>query len=100
MRVDFGKHLSKSDEVQQYLRLRRVARAAAGAVVIASIGVLMWGPSASRDSWDVDLSAAEMQRYSEPDNTSLITAPAPVKSDRPASLDGMLHTLDGVIAHG
>ncbi len=100
MQVDLSNHLTKSDEVQQYLRLRRVARAAAGAVVIAGIGMLMWGPSASRNSWDVDLSAAEMQRYVEPDNTSLTKAPASVKSDRPESPDGMLHTLDGVTGHG
>jgi len=100
MQVDFNNHLTKSDEVQQYLRLRRVARAAAGAVVIAGIGMLVWGPSASRNNWGVDLSAAEMQRYVDPDNTSLSKAPAPVKSDRPESPDEMLRTLDGVTAHG
>ena len=68
MRVDFSNQQSKSDEVQQYLRLARIARGVMGAVIIGGIGFMVAAslPPLDAERSLQDASVSEMQLYAVP----------------------------------
>ncbi len=68
MRVEFGSQQSDSDEVQQYLRVARLARAGVGVVIVAAIAFMMVAslPQSESERGLHDASVNEMQLYALP----------------------------------
>ena len=103
MRVDFSSEQSKSDEVEQYLRLARIARGAMGAVIIGVIGFLV---AASLPQGDVELgvhdaSVSEMQLYAVPPEEGIRDVePPPAANSSAGTSDEELRGLGGVVHHG
>ncbi len=100
MRVDFSNQQSESDEVQQYLRLARIARGLMGAVIIGGIGFMV-AASLPQSDWVHDASVSEMQLYAVPPVEGWREVePAPSASSSAHTSDEELRGLAGVVHHG
>lgn len=103
MRVDFSGQQSESDEVQEYLRLARIARAAMGAVIVGGIGFMVAAslPPLDADRGLRDASVSEMQLYAVPPVEGLRQVePAPSANSSGRTSDEELRGLGGVVHHG
>ena len=103
MRVDFSSQQLNADEVQQYLRLARIARGVMGAVIIGGIGFMV-AASLPQSDWERglhDASVNEMQLYAVPPIEGLREVePAPSANSSGRSSDEELRGLGGVVHHG
>ena len=103
MRVDFSSQQSKADEVQQYLRLARIARGAMGAVIVAGIGFMAVAslPQNNLERGLQDASVNEMQLYAVPAEEGMRDVePAPTAGSAAGTSDEELRGLTGVVHHG
>ena len=103
MRVDFSNQQSRTDELQQYLRLARIARGTMGAVIISAIGFLIAAtlPHGDAELGVRDASVNEMQLYAVPPEQGVRDVePPPVASSSTRTSDDELRDVTGVIHHG
>lgn len=112
MRVEFSSQQSDSDEVQQYLRMARLARAGVGVVIVAAIAFMMVAslPQSESERGLHDASVSEMQLYAvppeegirdaEPAPTAGAAKSAPTAGAASRTPDEELRSLTGVVQHG
>ena len=99
MRVDFSSRQSRADEVQQYLRLARIARGAAGAVIIVGIG-LMVAASLPQSGLQRGLQDASVNEMQPPQEGKRNVESAPAGGVAGPTLDDQLRGTTGVVHHG
>ena len=103
MRVDFSHRQFRSDEVQQYVRLARITRAAIGAAIVGAIGFMVVAslPPGVSERRLIDASVNEMQLYALPalQGTDRLQPEASAGAAmRP--VEDELGSLSGVVDHG
>ncbi|MEP6608511.1 MAG: hypothetical protein ABJA83_07500 [Burkholderiaceae bacterium] len=96
MRVDFGRQQFRSDLEQQHLRLIRVVRTFAAAVVLAGIGALIITTVPAQDGrW------IEAMTWSGAANSHARSgATIDERAQSQPTLDPALSVVDGVVQHG
>ena len=103
MRVDFSHRQFRSDEVQQYVRLARITRAAIGSAIVGAIGFMVVAslPPRVSDRALIDASVSEMQLYALPALQGLERVqPEAAAGSAVRAVDDELGSLSGVIDHG
>jgi hypothetical protein len=102
MRVDFSSQQYRADEVQQFVRLARIARAAVGSVIVGAIGYMVVAsiPPGASDRGVIDASVSEMQLYAVPPGEVSDDAVPNPSAGAARSVDEGLGRLDGVVHHG
>ncbi len=103
MRVDFSHRQFRSDEVQQYVRLARITRAAIGSAIVGAIGFMVVAslPPSVSERGLIDASVSEMQLYALPalQGTERVQ-PEPSAGAAMRAVEDELGSLSGVIDHG
>lgn len=103
MRVDFSNQQTQADEVQRYLRLARITRAAMGAAIVGAIGFMIVAtlPQGEAERGVHDASVNEMQLYAVPPEEGIrdVEVP-PAASSAGRTSDEELRDTTGVVHHG
>ncbi|MGZ8994147.1 MAG: hypothetical protein ACXW16_09040 [Burkholderiaceae bacterium] len=103
MRVDFSNRQFQSDEVQQYVRVAPIARAAIGAAIVGAIGFMVVAslPSSVSERGLIDASVNEMQLYALPAlQGSERVQPESSAGAAVRAVDDEFGSLAGVVDHG
>ena len=95
MQLGPKQHQVQSEEIQHYLRLRRLTRAGAGAVIVSAIAIMTAVAPPANPGRLIDISATEMQIGPMADDVDLEQ-----QETQSAPQADPLDSLDGVVHHG